>query len=68
MKSPILLVTDAPVDKTVLEVTDDATVLRTIITEMIVSLRNGRKSRERSLAITKLQEAAFWMLQDLANE
>jgi hypothetical protein len=68
MKADILMVPDAPKDKTVLEVTDDATVLRTIITEMMVSLRKGRKSRERSMAITKLEEARMWLVQDLANE
>jgi hypothetical protein len=68
VKADILMVPDAPKDKTVLEVTDDATVLRTIITEMMVSLRKGRKSRERSMAITKLEEARMWLVQDLANE
>jgi hypothetical protein len=34
----------------------------------MVSLRKGRKSRERSMAITKLEEARMWLVQDLANE
>jgi hypothetical protein len=55
---------------TALEVSDDPTVLRTILHEMVVALRgeSGRPaSRERSLAVTKLQEAMFWLMQDMAQ-
>jgi hypothetical protein len=56
--------------QTSLEITDDSTTLRTILNEMIAALRgaDGRpSSRERSLAVTKLQEAAFWLMEDMAH-
>lgn len=55
---------------TALQITDDPTTLRTILYEMIVALRSkdGRAgSRERALAVTKLQEAMFWLMEDLAH-
>jgi hypothetical protein len=54
-----------------LEITDDATVLRTILGEVIKALRgkDGRpKSRERAIVVTKLQEACFWLVEDMAQE
>jgi hypothetical protein len=55
---------------TSLEITDDPTTLRTILYEMIEALRgkDGRAgSRERALAVTKLQEAMFWLVEDQAR-
>jgi hypothetical protein len=52
---------------TSLQITDDPTTLRTILYEMIEALRgkDGRAgSRERALAVTKLQEAMFWLMED----
>ena len=41
-------------------------------TDLIVALEKAqnwkKKSRERSLAITKIQEAIFWLQNDMANE
>jgi hypothetical protein len=53
-------------ETTSLEITNDA--LSTIILEMIKQLRgqDGKaSSREKSLAITKLQEARFWIMEDM---
>jgi hypothetical protein len=47
-----------------LEITDDPGTLRELLEAMIQALRGptGRgASREASLAITKLQEARFWL-------
>jgi hypothetical protein len=47
---------------TPLEITDDLTGCRVIVGEMIKALQGGLRSRERSLVITKLEEAEMWML------
>lgn len=55
-------------DNTYLEITDDPTSLRSVLEAMIKELRgpDGRpSSRERSLAVTKLQEARFWLGEDM---
>ena len=45
----------------VLEVSDDLINVRTLLTAQIKALQeSSKKSRERSLVITKLQEANFW--------
>lgn len=54
--------------QTVLELVDDSTVLRIVVEDIITILRNkdGRtSSRERALAVVKLQEAAFWLSEDV---
>lgn len=56
---------------TALEITDDPTSNRSILTEMIKALRGpGGKpsSRECALAVTKLEEARFWLGEALARE
>lgn len=55
-------------EHTTLEITDDPTSLRSILEAMIKELRgpDGRpSSRECSLAVTKLQEAQFWLGEDM---
>lgn len=54
--------------KTNLEITSDLTTIRTIIREMVTALNNGPRSRERSLVVTKLQEAEMWALEGQAHE
>ena len=56
---------------TVLEFTSDPANSREIVVEVIKALRgpDGKNaSRERSLAITKLQEAQFWLLEAMMSE
>ena len=43
-----------------LEITHDLTTIKVILTEMVQALNAGPKSRERSLVVTKLQEARMW--------
>lgn len=55
-------------EKTVLKITNDPTTLSTILQEMIDSLRSvdGKApTREKALAVTKLQEARFWLIEDM---
>ncbi len=54
--------------KTNLEITHDLTTIRVILQEMVKALNEGPRSRERSLVITKLQEAEMWALQAQAVE
>lgn len=54
--------------KTPIEITDDLISIKVIIDEMLKALNNGRKSRERSLVITKLQEAQMWANEGLKTE
>lgn len=58
-----------PKDETmVLEITDDPTAIRAILEDIIKQLRgpDGKpKSREQSLAVTKLQEARYWLGEDM---
>ena len=50
------------------EITDDPIILRLIIIDMVKALRETKTpSREKSLAITKLQEAQFWLMQHSAE-
>lgn len=60
------------VDKSkTIEITDDATALRSLLQQVINVLRgpDGRaKSRENALAVTKLQEARFWLTESLMND
>ena len=55
-------------EKTVLEITDDPTSIKTIINEMVTALQSpgAKKSREMSLVVTKLQEAVMWLERDQA--
>mgnify|MGYP001565336748 FL=1 len=48
--------------------TDDLTMVRCAIEVMVESLGKGRKSRERSLVVTKLQEASMWANEGLRLE
>ncbi|HLE52725.1 MAG TPA: hypothetical protein VI755_11720 [Anaerolineales bacterium] len=51
-------------DKVQLEVTNDPTTARSIIQALVKELRgkDGKPAnRETALAITKLQEAAYWL-------
>ncbi len=56
-------------ENTTLEITSDSSSLRFLIQEIINVLRSepdGKTtSRERSLAVTKLQETRFWLGEDL---
>lgn len=57
-------------EKTYLEITNDPSSARSIVQELIKELRgkDGRApNRETALAITKLQEAAFWLLEAMVN-
>lgn len=55
-------------DKTALEVTSDTATLCSIIQAMVEALSNGPRSRERSLAITKLEEADSWLVKASSKE
>lgn len=57
-----------PEAKTNLEITDDLTSTKVILDELIKAHKEGRKSRERSLIITKLEEARMWTVQAQATE
>jgi hypothetical protein len=57
-----------PEPKTNLEITDDLTDTKIILDGLIEAHKNGRKTRERSLVITKLQEARMWVLEAQATE
>lgn len=49
--------------KTAPEITDDITDCKFLIRDIAKALQNSpTKSRERSLAITKLEEAEMWLL------
>lgn len=53
---------------TPITITDDPISLRLILDEIVKQLRgpSGRAaSRERSIAVTKLQEARFWLGEDM---
>ena len=55
--------------KTNLEITDDLTDTRVILQEMITAQKkSAQRSRERSLVITKLEEAEMWALKAQAVE
>ena len=51
-----------------IEITHDLTSIKVICYEMIDALNAGPKSRERSLVITKLQEATMWANQAQATD
>lgn len=51
-----------------LEITDDLTDIRCVIEAMLEKLNEGKKSRERLLVITKLQEAFMWAGEGLRLE
>jgi hypothetical protein len=61
---------ETPIEsKTNLEITDDYTSSKTILDELIFAHKKSQKpSRERSLVITKLQEARMWLLEAQAQE
>lgn len=62
---------DEQADKSNPEITDDATTLRVLLQQIINVLRapDGRpKSRENALAVTKLQEARFWLTEGMMND
>ena len=48
-------------EPTRIEITHSPAVCRAVLSTMVEALGNGPKSRERSLAITKLQEAMMWL-------
>lgn len=48
--------------------TTDVIGIRVAVDAMIGNLRKQRTSREIALAITKLQEAKFWLIEHSANE
>jgi hypothetical protein len=55
--------------KSNLEITDDYTSTKVILDELINAHKNSpHKGRERSLVITKLQEARMWLLEAQAQE
>ena len=43
-----------------IEITDDLSTIKTLLNEMLKAMNAGRKSRERSLVVTKIQEARMW--------
>jgi hypothetical protein len=43
-----------------IEITSDLITIKCLLEEMTAALNAGPKSRERSLVITKLQEAQMW--------
>ena len=47
---------------------NDLTIVRAILAGMIEGMQKGTKSRERSLVITKLQEASMWANEGLRLE
>ena len=51
-----------------IEPSDDLTDLRVVLNAYIGELNAGRKSRERSLVVTKLQEAEMWAMKAVASE
>lgn len=52
-----------------LNITDDLTDIRCVIAVMVEKLNEGgKKSRERSLVVTKLQEASMWANEALMLE
>ncbi len=55
-------------DGSPLEITHDPTACRVVIEAMAKALNEGPKSRYRSLAITKLEEAAMWLNEALRRE
>ena len=44
-----------------IEITSDLTTVKTVIRELVTAMKAGPKSRERSLVITKLDEARMWV-------
>ena len=44
-----------------IEITAELSNVKTIIRELVAALKSGPKSRERSLVITKLDEARMWV-------
>jgi len=52
---------EAPRADGLVELSEDLTTLMIFCKEAIAKINSGGKSRERSLAITKLQEAAMWI-------
>ncbi len=55
-------------DGSPLEITHDPIACKVVIGEMVKALENGPKSRYRSLAITKLEEASMWLNEALRRE
>ena len=51
-----------------IEISADLTNCKVILMEMITALRKGPQSRERSVLITKLQEARMWAQEAQAQE
>ncbi len=60
--------TPASVPKTNLEITADPTICKIVLNEMVTALNAGPRSRQRSLAITKLEEASMWLDEALRVE
>jgi hypothetical protein len=54
-----------PGKEPLVELSDDISILRIFIAEAVTKIEAGGKSRPRSLAITKLQEASFWLNEEI---
>ena len=68
MENATSTVTAAPKPATIDLDSPDLTHHRLALMSMIRALQNGPKSRERSLVITKLEEAFLWAGQALATD
>lgn len=55
-------------DTTMIELSEDLVNIRAFIKEAIGKVQAGGKSRERSLVVTKLQEAEHWLTEAIAQE
>ena len=54
--------------KPLCELSEDLDTLRLFLDEAVSKIEAGGKSRPRSLAITKLQEAHFWLGKELETK
>ncbi len=51
-----------------LEITDDLVTCRALVEAMVKALNTGPRSRPRSIAVTKLEEASMWLNEALRLE
>ena len=51
--------------KPMVELSSDLSTLVVFITEAVSKIEAGGKSRPRSIAMTKLQEASFWLNEEM---
>jgi hypothetical protein len=54
--------------RTNVEITSNLTDIKVILQEIVSALNKGPKSRERSLVITKLEEAEMWAIRGQSRE